>query len=173
MYIRKLEIKDAPLMLEWMQDESVVQFLNKDFSSMTICDCEKFIRESHGDFRNLHFAIVDDSDTYMGTVSLKNICLDNDKSGGNAEFAIVLRQNAMGKNFSSKAMNEIITYGFSEMNLNEIYWFVSIKNLRALRFYDKNGYKRLSLSEVAKNQWSFYFTDMLFQNYVWYSIKSR
>ena len=44
MNLRKLELKDAPLMLEWMNDKD-----------------------------NWNVAIVDEEDIYMGTVSLKNI----------------------------------------------------------------------------------------------------
>ena len=30
------------------------------------------------------------------------------------------------------------------MNLNSIYWYVDKKNQRAIKFYDKNGYQRIS-----------------------------
>ena len=36
MYLRDLEEKDAPLMLEWMHDESVVEKLRGRFSEKTI-----------------------------------------------------------------------------------------------------------------------------------------
>ena len=36
MKLRKLELKDAPLMLEWMHDETVVEDLHTDFASKTI-----------------------------------------------------------------------------------------------------------------------------------------
>ena len=36
MRLRKLQLKDAPLMLEWMHDESVVHDLHTDFASKSI-----------------------------------------------------------------------------------------------------------------------------------------
>ena len=46
MRLRKLELKDAPLMLEWMHDETVVKDMQADFSSKTLEDCNHFILSS-------------------------------------------------------------------------------------------------------------------------------
>lgn len=91
MRLRKLELKGAPLMFEWMHDETVVKDMQADFSSKTLEDCNHFILSSNDTRKNLHLAIVDENDEYMGTVSLKNI--EEDK----AEFAITVRKYAMGK----------------------------------------------------------------------------
>ena len=72
MKLRKLELKDAPYMLEWMHDDNVVKYMMKDFKSMRVEDCETFIEKSIGDSKNLNLAIASD-DEYMGTVSLKHI----------------------------------------------------------------------------------------------------
>ena len=73
MRLRKLKLKDAPLMLEWMHDADVVRDLRNDFASKTIGDCRDFIKNSSNDKMNVHYAIVSNEDEYMGTVSLKNI----------------------------------------------------------------------------------------------------
>ena len=138
MRLRKLELKDAPLMLEWMHDESVVKDMQADFSSKTLEDCDLFILSSKDMLKNLHLAIVDENDEYMGTVSLKNI--EEDK----AEFAITVRKYAMGKGYSRFGMREIIRMGLEDMNLSRIYWYVDKNNQRAIKFYDKNGYQRIS-----------------------------
>ena len=134
MILRDLEEEDAPLMLEWMHDESVVKDLKTDFASKTLEDCKNFIKNSRNDEVNRHYAIDVDGE-YMGTVSLKNI--EKDK----AEFAITIRKSAMGKGISTIAMKEIIRIGFEEMNLRKIYWYVDPENKRAVKFYDKNGYQ--------------------------------
>ena len=70
MILRKLELKDSTLMLEWMHDKTVVNNLKVNFMSKTIEDCESFIINSWNDKENLHLAI-DVNGEYMGTVSLK------------------------------------------------------------------------------------------------------
>lgn len=136
MHIRKLKSTDAPLMLEWMHDPSVVENLQKDFSRQTITDCEDFIKSAQDDFNDIHYAIVDDNDEYMGTVSLKHC------KAGNAEFAITMRKCAMGKGLAKIGMEEMIKKGFEDYLLNMIYWCVAAENQRAIRFYNKNGYRQ-------------------------------
>ena len=156
--LRPLTSTDAPLMLEWMHDHELVKDLHKDFSSMTIENCEIFIRSAQIDTANLddqsnivetsnlHLAIADDNDEYMGTASLKDI-EHNLKS---AEFGIVIRRCATGKGYSIDAMKQILKKGFKELGLKQIYWCVDTKNQRALRFYDKNGFNRVNLKDYKK-----------------------
>ena len=138
MRVRKLKKKDAEHMFEWMHDDSVVRDLLADFSKKSIDDCQRFIDESQNVQDNLHLAIVNDDDIYMGTVSLKHIDLFHKY----AEFAIVVRKIAMGKGYSIYGMNEIFEKGTNDFDLKDIYWCVSGNNLRALGFYNKNGFER-------------------------------
>lgn len=136
MRLRKLELKDAPLMLEWMHDESVVKNLKDDFRTKTIEDCEKFIKKSENKETDMHLAIVSDEDEYMGTVSLKDI----DRENKSTEFAITVRTCAMRRGYAWYAMKEIIKYAFEQYGLERVYWCVSKDNNRAVRFYDKYNF---------------------------------
>ena len=139
MQLRKLKMEDAPLMLEWMHDKSVISHLGTDFSKKSLEDCLGFIAASQQDENNLHLAIADGEDTYMGTVSLKHI----DRQAKNAEFAITVRACAMGKGFSGFGMDHILRMGIEKLGLTDIYWCVSPKNERAVRFYNKHNYLRV------------------------------
>ena len=136
MYLRKLELKDAQAMLSWMHDESVVGYLHTDFASKSLADCEKFIVASQNMENDAHFAIASDEDEYMGTVSLKHI----DRDGGTAEFAITVRKESMGRGYSWFGMEAILEKAFSDFGLESVYWCVSRKNKRAVRFYDKHNF---------------------------------
>lgn len=142
MRLRNLELKDAPFMLEWMHDESVVENLRGRFSEKTIEDCEAFIKAAANKEKNIHLAIVSDEDEYMGTVSLKNV------KDGSAEFGIAVRKSAMGRGYSWWGMEEIIRQAFDEYSLESVYWCVSRSNERAVRFYDKhNFHEAVDISE--------------------------
>ena len=134
MFLRKLEIKDAPLMLAWMHDRSVTSNLRADFASKTLQDAENYIRLSWDDNENVNLAIASDEDEYMGTVSLKHM------EDGNAEFAITVRAEAMGRGYSWFGMESIIEKAFNEYGLESVYWCVSRDNIRAVRFYDKHNF---------------------------------
>lgn len=163
MKLRKLELRDAPLMLEWMHDSNVVKFMRVNFMDKTLSDCESFISATLNDLNNLHLAVVDDNDTYMGTVSLKNI------EDGHAEFAITIRSSAMGKGISKYAMSEIIRTGFEKLGLKSIYWSVNPENLRAKKFYDKNGYDLANPNLLPIKGYNKDLINSLF----WYEVNKR
>lgn len=162
MKLRQLEQKDAPLMLEWMHDPDVVRYMHTDFASKTLEDCKRFIQASESSKADLHYAITNDADEYMGTVSLKHI---RDRK---AEFGITVRACAMGKGYAQFGMQSIIEKGFSEQGLDEIYWCVSSENDRALRFYDKNGYERCGDPET-----SLYYTPEETAGMKWYCVHAE
>lgn len=136
MKLRDLELKDASHMLEWMHDDNVIAKMRGNFKDKTLKDCEAFIKTSENKENNIHLAIVSDEDEYMGTVSLKNI----DRTNQSAEFAITVRKDAMGRGYAWYGMEEIIHLAFQKYGLESVYWCVSRKNDRAVRFYDKHNF---------------------------------
>ena len=136
MVLRRLDPRDASYMLEWMHDASVVRDLRRDFLSLSIADCQAFIEAAKNSAEDLHLAVADDTDEYMGTVSLKYI------TETMAECAIVMRTCAMGKGYAQFGIKELFQIGFQEYHLQTIYWCVSSKNRHALRFWDKCGFRR-------------------------------
>lgn len=162
MKLRKLKLEDAPLMLEWMHDDSVVHDLRTDFVAKTIDDCNAFIETARDDSESIHLAIVDENDEYMGTVSLKHI------RSNSAEFGITIRKCAMGKGFSRFAMESIIQLGFKERGIKTIFWCVNPENKRAVRFYDKNGYQRCDAPD-----YSIGYTEEERNKFFWYSVENK
>lgn len=75
--LRKLQLKDVPLMLEWMHDEEAKHIFQNNFAEIDDVAAKKFVEDSFREDQQ-HFAIVDDQDDeYLGTISLKNIDLKN------------------------------------------------------------------------------------------------
>lgn len=159
MKTRMLKAKDATLMLEWMHDPSVVEYMYADFAHKTLEDCIQFIDDAQDTSEFYHLAVVDDQDEYMGTVSLKHI------HDGEAEFAITMRKEAMGKGYAAFGMKDILQEG-KKMGLQTIFWCVPKANTRAVRFYDKNGYSRVEY-QPNFNKWGGYTPEQIKQLY-WY-----
>lgn len=139
MRLRELENKDAEYMLEWMHDENVCTYLGKDFKHMTIDDCRNFIRQSREDHENKHYAIVDDGDEYMGTISMKNL----DCKQGRAEYAISCRSKAMGKGYAKMATEELFRIAQEQYGLKMLYLDVYDYNVRAQKLYLKTGFEQI------------------------------
>lgn len=137
MTLRKLKQKDAPLMLEWMHDENISSQFRFDSMAQTMETVEAFITRSEDFAKEKHFAIVDETDEYMGTISLKNI----DEADGTAEYAIVLRAGAQGRGLAAKATRALLDKAFVEFGLSKVYLNVLSQNIRAVRFYESFGFK--------------------------------
>lgn len=161
MKLRKLKIEDAPLMLEWMHDKDIIKAMKKNFSAMTLEDCKTFIQKAQDTETDLHLAIVDENDMYMGTVSLKHI------TNQSAEFAITIRSCALGKGYAAFAMKEILHIGMKEYGLKQIYWTTNPQDPRAVRFYEKNGYKKIKLEEVFHIEG---YSEEEIKYYSWYAV---
>ena len=136
-HLRKLELKDAPLMLEWIQDPTIACFFRFDAQSMTVADCEKFIESTDDDSDSIHYAIVNEDDEYLGTISLKNI----DYQKREAEYAISTRKRAHGTGAAMAATKEILRIAFEELLLMRVYLNVLTENGRANAFYLKVGFR--------------------------------
>lgn len=162
MRLRLLEERDAPLMLEWMHDLSVVGNLKADFTKKTLADCKEFIYKAQNTRDDLHMAVADDNDEYMGTVSLKHI---KHKS---AEFGIVIRKKAMGAGYSVYAMKEILRVAFEELHLDKVFWCVSPMNKRALHFYGKNGYRQIDGKTIDIYEG---YSGEEVEMYLWYQVE--
>ena len=66
--LRALQEKDAPLMLEWMHDPEIQKGFKKNMLGASLDDTQLCIDSNSGNISgdNLHFAIVDDADEYLG-----------------------------------------------------------------------------------------------------------
>lgn len=157
--LRKLEQKDADLMLEWMKDKTVNCYFSNDFASYNLDKVRKFINESFND-KNQHFAVVNTADEYQGTISLKNISFED----FNAEYAVVFRKTAQGTGLAKKASIELLNYAFDILKLKKVYLNVLEDNIRARKLYEKIGFKQEGTFYQHK------FINNKFKNLCWYGI---
>ena len=136
--LRKLQEKDAVNMLEWMHDPENQKGFQRDMMSMTLENARSFCKEVSSEAyykrnRNLHLAITDETDEYLGTISLKNLNMEYHS----AEMAISVRRKAKGQGVAKKAVGILLKKCFNEMELHRVYLTVLADNIVAIRFYEK------------------------------------
>jgi diamine N-acetyltransferase len=124
-------------MLEWMKDPDITRQFRADFSNSTFDSVLKFVETAQDFTYSRHYAIVNELNEYLGTISLKNI----DTSNLKAEYAIVLRKIAQGTHVAQDASKAILDIAFNELHLHKVYLNVLTQNTRANRFYQKFGFK--------------------------------
>ena len=143
--LRPLRLEDAPLMYEWMTDPSINRFFRFDASNVTVASCSAFIEQSGLEPNTIHFAIADESNEYLGTISLKDI--DAEKKC--AEYAISTRKKVHGTGVAKEATERILQLAFGELGLNRVYLNVLEENERANAFYRKAGFRLIQREENA------------------------
>ena len=138
--LRKLKIEDADNMLEWMHDEEIQRNFRMNTLHKTKQDVMEFISDSTIVAVNggsIHFAITDEEDEYLGTISLKEI----DLQAHNAEYAICLRKKAQGQGIAKAATKLILEEAFDKLELERVYLNVLSENERAIKLYQSCGFQ--------------------------------
>lgn len=133
--LRELLEKDIEGMLEWMHTPEINCFFRFDAKDMDYKKALKFVTSKREE--DIHFAIVNEQDEYIGTISLKDIDLIHKK----AEYAISVRKGWHGSGAAKEATEQLIQYAFKELQLHRIYLNVLSDNVRAIRFYEKCGFQ--------------------------------
>ena len=134
-HLRPLEEKDIPGMLEWMHDPELNRWFRFNAADMTEEKAEMFISGSFTQDHR-HYAVADENDEYLGTVSLEDI----DRENGHALYAISLRACAIGDGTAMDATKKILNVAFREIGLERVFLNVLSDNERAKHFYEKDGF---------------------------------
>lgn len=129
-------MKDIDGILSWMNDPSVRRFFRFEEEKTSPETVTAFINNAQDTEKNMHLAIVDETDEYMGTISLKSI----DHLSRNAEYAISTCPHIHGKGIAFEATKEILNIAFNQLNLHRVYLNVLEENERANKFYLKFGF---------------------------------
>ena len=134
-YLRKLEEKDAKGMLEWMQDTEIQKRFRFAIETVKREDVLRFIKVAETEpieGKSIHYAIADEDDEYLGTISLKDV----DLLARKAEYAISLRRKAQGMGVGTKATMKILEAAFDRFGLERVYLNVLSDNERAIHLYE-------------------------------------
>ncbi len=140
-HLRELRETDAPYMLEWMHDEDIQKSFYRDMLHVTLEEAEHFCMKASrkpdmSKTYDRHWAIADEEDEYLGTISLKKI----DLKCRRAEYAIVLRKKTQGLGIGTEATKEVLRIAFDELNLHRVYLTVIDGNDAAIHMYESCGF---------------------------------
>ena len=139
--LREIKVSDAPLMLEWMHDKTVQRGFRKNMLDSTIDQARDFCRNSTipnepVDGGSIHYAIANEDDEYLGTVSLKNFDLES----RSVEYAITTRPKLQHQGVGFKATGLVLKKAFEDYQLHRVYLSVYSDNDVAIKLYEKCGF---------------------------------
>lgn len=137
-YLSPRNTEDAEIFVNWLNDFDVTDYLGRSGQIVTLEGEKEYLENV--DNSNVSFFIVTlEEDKLIGTISLEKINNINRTATlgifiGNKEY--------LSKGFGTEAINLILDYGFNYLNLNAINLNVMEFNPRAIKCYEKCGFKQ-------------------------------
>jgi RimJ/RimL family protein N-acetyltransferase len=138
-YLRPLEREDAPVFMAWLNDPEVTRTLVARRPINRRAEEEFIDQLTHSDDRISLGIALRQGDRLIGGTGLHQIDWRNRHAG----FGITVGDKAeWGKGYGSEATRLIVGHAFATLNLNRVWLHVYEYNERALRTYEKLGFKR-------------------------------
>jgi UDP-4-amino-4,6-dideoxy-N-acetyl-beta-L-altrosamine N-acetyltransferase len=140
--LRELRKEDILKINKWRNDSELINHLEALFRYINLdVDYRWYDNYMQNQNTTIRCAIVEatDEDNILGLVSLTNINFIN----RSAEFHIMIGDtDNRGKGIGYFATTEILNHAFNNINLNRIELGVLESNARALKLYEKVGFKQ-------------------------------
>ena len=136
-YLSPRSTEDAEKFTEWLNDFEVTDYTARSGMLISLEEERKYLEENYN--MEATFAIVTiDEDKLIGTVGLESI----NRIDRSAILGIFIGDKEYrGNGYGTEAIKLILDYGFNYMNLNSIKLHLMSFNQRALKCYEKCGFK--------------------------------
>ena len=145
-YLSPRNVEDVEIFTEWMNDFFVTDYTGRSYQTVTLQE-EKEHLEKRAINKSV-FAIIDsEKDEMIGTVGLHEI----DNINRTATLGIFIgNKNYWSKSYGTEAIKLILDFGFNYLNLNNIDLALMEFNQRALKCYEKCGFKEIGRKRKCK-----------------------
>jgi len=138
-YLRPLEMDDIDSFITWLNDQDVRHYLNRTSPLNRIRE-KDFVENLYKDDRDIVLGIVlKENDQLIGNIALHRISIPYRHAG----LGIFIgNKDCWSKGYGTEALRLMMGYGFDQLNLHRIFLTVLGFNARAIRAYEKVGFKR-------------------------------
>ncbi|TQR30164.1 GNAT family N-acetyltransferase [Brevibacillus brevis] len=144
-YLRKMTGEDVDVYHTWRNDEEVMRTTNPSMDVYTWEDTNGFVNQVilHASSSKSYMIVDSQTNRPIGITSLIQIDLKN----RNAECIIDIGEKEYwGKGYGREAMKLLLDYAFLEMNLHRVSLRVFSFNERAIKLYERLGFKQEGIS---------------------------
>jgi len=159
--LRTIEVDDLPLIRKWANDPEVRR-LTGEAMPMSKAGAEKFLEKVRQDSERVWFVIVvKDRDQVIGEAGLLRMF----HPWRTTDLTLIIGDREMrGQGYGTEAILLLLDYAFGYLGFHRVSVGVVGFNERALRFYEKVGFKREGVQRDG------YYYDHTFSDFVMMSI---
>ncbi len=145
-YLSPRNSEDVEIFTKWLNDFEITDYLGRS-GQLTTLEGEKEYLENNSTPEATFVMVTLDGDRMIGSVSLENI----DNMNRNATLGIFIGDEEFRNNgYGTEAIKLILDYGFRYLNLHNIDLWVMGFNARAIRCYEKCGFKEVGRRRKCK-----------------------
>ena len=135
--LRAIERSDIPTFLRWFNDPEVRQYLSM-YLPLSEAQEERWFERQLEDDSSHVFAIETADGVHIGNVGLHDIDWKNRR----ALCGIVIGEKEYwNRGYGSDALRTLLRFAFEELNLHRVFLHVFDFNERAIRCYEKVGFR--------------------------------
>ncbi len=146
--LRAIEREDIPTFVKWLNDPEVRHYLEM-YLPMSKAEEEGWFEAQLKDDSSRIFAIETEEGVHIGNISLGDL----DWKNRNAFLGIVIGEKEYWEQgYGTDAVIALLDFAFKEMNLHRIYLFTYDFNQRAIRCYEKCGFRHEGRARQAHFQ---------------------
>ena len=136
-HLRPLERSDLHFVHQLNNNRAVMGYwFEEPYESFV--ELEELYRKHIHDQSERRFIVENADHERVGLVELVEI----DHLHRRAEFLIMISPELQGRGFATAATHSAINYAFRVLNLYKLYLLVDVDNDRAIRIYERAGFKR-------------------------------
>ncbi len=138
--LREFRQEDISGIRSWVNDEETTRYMGGVFMKpQTWEQTESYLSDIlNGNAGGVNLVIADrEKRRYLGQCGLSMI----DQTARSAEVSVVVAPDSAGHGYGAEALRLLLDFAFSRMNLNRVYLRVYASNERAIRCYEKCGFR--------------------------------
>ncbi len=161
LYLRTIEKEDLPLLQAWANDAEL-RGLTGETLPTNFAGIEGYVNRINADASRVWFVIVvKETGQVIGECGLLRMF----SAWRTTDLTMILgEKTAWGQGYGSEAMHLLLDYAFGYLNFHRVSIGVVGSNARALRFYEKVGFKREGIQRDG------YFYNHHYQDFVMMSM---
>lgn len=161
LYLRALSKRDLPHICRWANDPGI-RGLTGEVTPMGEADAEEFLERVHKDRDRAWFVIaLKETDQIIGEAGLLRMF----RSWRSTDLSLIIgEREAWGQGYGTEAILLLLDYAFGYLNMHRVVVGVVGFNERALRFYQKVGFRQEGVQRDG------YFYDHRYHDFVMMSI---
>lgn len=144
--LRKVKISDKKYFAKWWRDKELLKLTSGILKRITDKEVNKYFLKILTSKNDFHYIIL------TSRKIIGHVALEKRKSNWYETQIVIGNKNYQGKGYGTEAIKLLINKA-KQMNLKKIYLEVRPDNIRAVRAYEKCGFRKARIKKYLANKY--------------------